>query len=236
MLNSIVERSRRVSPLSETEKKIIRSATRLFLLNGFSNTTVRMIGEDCGMRIGTIAYHFHTKEDMLYLLIQELMDFHNEVIEAIHESTEDVLLAYCMEVAVQIALCETDEKAWDLYHAAYSLPGTLELIKKWSARKNYSLMKKRLPDWTKDDFRRVENVASIIEYSAFTSPCHEDFSLSDKISLILESLLKLYDVSKREREVVLEKVQAMDCRTYGTELFQKFIDRLDNGNIEEQQN
>ena len=94
MLNSIVERSRRVSPLSETEKVIIRSATKLFLLNGFSNTTVRMISEDCGIRVGTIAYHFHTKEDMLYLLIQELMDFHSKVIEEMYQNAQNILLAY----------------------------------------------------------------------------------------------------------------------------------------------
>lgn len=231
MLNSIVERSKRVSPLSETEKKIIRSATKLFLLNGFSNTTVRMIGEDCGMRIGTIAYHFHTKEDMLYLLIQELIDYHSEIIEEMHRYTEDVLLAYCMEVAVQIALCETDAKAYDLYYAAYSLPGTLELIKRWSAQKTYSLFKERLSEWTKEDFKKVEHVASSVEYAAFTSPCDEDFTLEEKILLISESLLKLYDIPLQERRAVLEKLKGIDYCRYGTELFQKFISRLDGGDI-----
>ena len=232
MLNSIVERNKRVSPLSETEKKIIRSATRLFLTKGFSNTTVRMIGEDCDMRIGTIAYHFHTKEDMLYLLIQELMDFHSEVIEEMHQHTEDVLLAYCMEVAVQIALCETDEKAYDLYYASYSMPGTLELIKTWGAKKNYSLLKEKLPEWSKEDFRRVEHVASSMEYAAFTAVCNEDFTLEDKILLILDSLMKLYDIPKKERCEVLEKVRQVDYCRYGTELFQKFVSRLDGEELE----
>ncbi|MBQ4087737.1 MAG: TetR/AcrR family transcriptional regulator [Clostridia bacterium] len=207
---------------------MIRSATRLFLLNGFSNTTVRMIGEDCGMRIGTVAYHFHTKEDMLYLLIQELMDFHSEVIEEIHGHAEDVVLSYCMEVAVQIALCETDEKARDLYYSAYAHPGTLELIKSWSAKKNARLLKSYLPDWTKDDFQRVEHVASMIEFSAFTSPCDEDFTLEDKTALILESLMKLYCIPEEERLAAIETVRSTDCRKYAAELFKKFVDRLDN--------
>lgn len=41
MINSIIERNNRISPLSESEKKIIASAVKLFLANGYSNTTLK---------------------------------------------------------------------------------------------------------------------------------------------------------------------------------------------------
>ena len=70
MINSIVERNRFTSPITQTEKKILSSAIRLFLENGYSKTTLKMISEDCGLRQGTIAYHF-----IIRLLVGYLIDF-----------------------------------------------------------------------------------------------------------------------------------------------------------------
>ena len=120
MINSIVERNRFTSPITKTEKRILQSAIRLFLENGYSKTTIRTISEDCGLRQGTIAYHFHTKEDMLYYLIQDLTEFHGGIIDNSLENTKDILYSYAAEIAIQIALCETNRKAWDLYYSAYS--------------------------------------------------------------------------------------------------------------------
>ncbi|MBO5364373.1 MAG: TetR/AcrR family transcriptional regulator [Clostridia bacterium] len=226
MLNSIVERSRLISPLNATEKKIIRSAAKLFLQNGFSSTTLKMISADCGLLQGTIAYHFHTKEDMLYLLIQELMDFHSKLVATTEDETGDKLLAFATEVTAQISICEADSKAWDLYHAAYSLPGTLELIKDWTSRKNYRTFHERLPGWTERDFRIKENIASGIEFSALTSPCHADHTLEDKISSVLDSLFLLYKIPKEERERVIGKILELDYRNLGQELLGQFANRL----------
>lgn len=226
MLNSIVERSRLISPLNATEKKIIRSATKLFLENGFSSTTLKMISNDSGLLQGTIAYHFHTKEDMLYLLVQELMEFHHGLVVSAQEETGDKLLAYATEVAAQISICEADAKAWDLYHASYTLPGTSALIKDWTSKKNYQVFHDRLPDWTERDFRIKENVASGIEFSALTSPCTRDFTLEDKISLVLDSLLLLYKVPKEERERVINRILEQDYHNIGQEMLGQFASRL----------
>ena len=228
MLNSIVTRQKMLSPLSETEKTIIRSATRLFLQNGFSKTTLKMIADDTGIRQGTLCYHFHTKEDMLYLLIQELMDFHGDMVEQAEKETGDLLFSYAAEVTAQLVLCEVDERAYDLYYSAYSHPGTLALIKDWSAGKNYQIFKDRLPDWTEADFARVEHVASAIEFAAFTAPCDRYFTIKDKARLVLDSLLKLYEVEKEERVALVERILAVDFLAVGKEMFEKFVRKLDN--------
>lgn len=228
MINSIIERNRRISPLSESEKKIIASAIKLFLQNGYSNTTLKMISADCQLRQGTIAYHYHAKEDMLKHLIEELMDYHSDVIEDVHEKTKDELFAYAMEIAVQIALCENDKKAWDIYYSAYSHPMTFEMIKNWSAKKNYILLKGRLPDWSESDFRHIENIASGIELAALMSPCDRYYTLQDKIALTLDAMLKIYEVPKSERDATLEKIKSFDYEKTSAEMFEKFVKRLDN--------
>ena len=225
VIDSIAERNARISPLTETEKRIMTSAVKLFLQKGYSKTTLRAISEDCGIREGTLTYHFHAKEDMLKLLIEELTDYHMDVIEKTEEETKDVLFAYAMEIAVQIALCESNKKAWDLYFAAYRHPMIFGVIKDWGAKKNYMLLKERLPEWTESDFRHVENATSGIELAALMSPCDRYYTLKQKIALTLDSMMKIYDISKEERDRVIEKMNEIDCEKIGNELFDKFAER-----------
>ena len=109
-----------------------------------------------------------------------------DVIDDALEKVNDCLYSYGIEIAVQIALCEVNAKAYDLYYAAYSHPATFDYIKDWAAKKNYHLFKDKLPDWSEEDFRTIENIASGIELAAFTTPCGRYFSLNDKISLFLD--------------------------------------------------
>ena len=152
VLNSIIERHNKLTPLSETEIKIIEAASRLFLKQGFSVSTLRQIAQESGFGLGTVTYHYRTKEDMLRILVEELMDYHLDILENTVERKEDRLFAYAVEVAIQMALCENDKKAWDLYHAAYTHPPTYNYIKDWAARKNYQLLSDKTPDLHESDY------------------------------------------------------------------------------------
>ncbi|MBQ7399269.1 MAG: TetR/AcrR family transcriptional regulator [Clostridia bacterium] len=226
MLKSIIERNKRLSPLSETEIRIIKGAVKLFLENGYSNTTFKMIQEETGVKLGNITYYFRAKEDMLLILIQEIMDFHLNVIEETHEKTNDSMLACAMEVALQIALCENNEKAWDLYHSAYIHPHTLEMIKDWTAKKNYHMLGDRLPSLSEEDFRKLENVCTSIELSALTTRCDRYYTLEDKITLTLDSIMKIYEIEEEERKIIIEKVLSNDLVALGNKVFDDFVSRL----------
>ena len=226
MINSIIQRHSKLAPLSDTEIQIVRAATHLFLENGFSATTQRMIAEKSGIGLGTLTYHFRTKEDLLKLLIEELMDFHSDVIEEAAENTRNKLFSYAMEIAVQIALCENDKKAWDLYYSAYSHPATFSFIKDWAAKKTHNLLGERLPHLHESDFRNLENITSGIELAAFTSPCDRYYSLEEKVTLTLDCMMKIYDISEEERKNVIEKLHEFDYVTVSMQLFEKFSNKL----------
>lgn len=227
VINSIIKRHDRLNPFTEAQINVIRAATKLFLENGYTKTTFKMIEKDSGVKVGNITYYFHSKEELLKVLIEELMDFHATMLEEIQETNGDNLFAYAMEITAQIALCENNQSAWDLYFSSYNLPQTYEVIKAWATEKNYTLFHDRLPDWTEHDFKNVEEVASGIELAALKSVCDRNLTLDKKISLFLDSLLMLYKVSEEERKKVIEKVLALDYSKTGQEMFEKFIKRLD---------
>ena len=106
MLNGFGNQKNYSRPLNEIEVHIIRSATKLFLQNGYTQTTLRMIGKDCEMSHNRMLYHFTSKEELLYQLVVDLMAFHSDIIKKIDTQTNDSLLAYAMEITAQIAVCE----------------------------------------------------------------------------------------------------------------------------------
>ncbi|MBE7037858.1 MAG: TetR/AcrR family transcriptional regulator [Ruminococcaceae bacterium] len=228
VINSIIERHNKLTPLSETEIKIISTATRLFLNQGFSMTTHRQIAKESGFGLGTVTYHYRAKEDMLRILIEELMDYHLDVLENAVKETGDNLFSYAKEIAIQLTLCEIDKKAWDLYHSAYNHPPTYAYIKDWAIRKNYQLLGDKTPNLHEADYHKLENITSGIELAALSSPCDRYFTLEDKIRLTLDTMMKAYDISESERKKTIEKVLALDNEKIAKEMFLKFVKRLDN--------
>ncbi len=226
MLNSIIERHDKLTPLTETEIKIIATATKLFLEKGFSATTHRQIAKDSGFGLGTVTYHYRAKEDMLRLLMEELMDYHLDIIEETTKKSGDTLFSYATEVTIQMALCETNKKAWDLYHAAYSHPETLAYIKSWGARKNYELLCDRTPLLHEADYRKIENITCGIEFAALMTPCDRYYTLEDKIRLSLDTMMKAYDIPEADKKNAIEKVLSLDYEKIAEDMFAKFISRL----------
>ena len=228
MINSIVSRRARLTPYTETEISIIRSAIKLFLENGYTKTTFKMIEADSGVKTGNITYYFHSKEELFKVLVEELIESHVLVIDAIYNNSEDNLLAFAMEVTAQIALCENNRNAWDLYYSAYSLPHTYECIKQWAAEKNYNLFKESLPGWNEHHFRIKEVVASGIELAALKTFCDRNFTLDDKVSVILDSLMMLYEVPGEKRKQTIEKILEMDYEKIAEEMFEEFVKRIED--------
>ena len=228
LIDSIIKRHGRLDPYNETQIAIIRYAAKLFLENGYTKTTIKELERVSGIKTGNITYYFHSKEDLLNVLMEELMDFHANMIEEIYEAENDALFAYAIEIAAQIALSETHQQAWDLYHAAYSLPRTYESIRGWAAEKNCRLLKDLLPNWSERDFRKVEIVASGIELAALKTVCDRTFTLDDKVSLVLDSMMMLYGIPEKKRRAAIEKVLHAGYEQIADDMFDRFVKRLDN--------
>ena len=195
-----------------TQQAIIDSATRNFLVNGFRKTSAKMICEDVGISPGNLTFWYPTKADMLLEISKRIMSYHTKFIEYNKSKDTDALYTYCLEIVVQIVLCEERENIRDIYYSMYSEPLTLAYLKDWTAEKNLGVLGSYLPDWDLKRFRRAANVTCCIERSALAEPCTEDYTLEDKIWLTLTCLLKIYDFDKEQREKVITEILATDYR------------------------
>lgn len=219
--------ARRKSNLTKLE--IMQVAMKMFLEKGFTNTSAKAISNELNISTGNLTFYYPTKEHILLELVKEITEFHTKCINKVSKEHDD-LFSYCWEIAAQIMLCEENEQAKDLYLAIYSYPMTLHYVKDWTAEKNKKILGERLSDWTLERFRRVENVTCCIERSALTEPCTENYTIEDKIRLILTCLLKIYDISFEEREKVINEILKTDYHKMGHDLLKQLTKYVEKQN------
>ncbi|MCG7602165.1 TetR/AcrR family transcriptional regulator [Halomonas sp. McH1-25] len=58
---------------SSRRKELIRIAARLFVVEGFDRTTVRMMAQEMGIKSGSLFHHFRDKQEILCAVIEEGM-------------------------------------------------------------------------------------------------------------------------------------------------------------------
>lgn len=202
----------------------------MFLEKGFTNTSAKAISNELNISTGNLTFHYPTKEHILLELTKEITNFHKQAIEKVQSEGRGDLFAYCWEVTSQITLCEENQQMNDLYLAIYSHPMTLLFVKDWTAKKNFKILGERLSDWSLDRFRLAENVTCCIERSALTEPCSENYTLEDKIRLTLTCLLKIYDIGKDDREIVIDEILKTDYRKTGNDLLTQFAKHIEKHN------
>lgn len=72
---------------NKTKQELLKIAYRLFLVNGYENTSVDKIIEEAKIAKGTYYYHFSSKEQMLEEVIEMMLDSYTEKANEILNST-----------------------------------------------------------------------------------------------------------------------------------------------------
>ena len=80
------EMARIVKEYDERKAEIIETAERLFLKNGYEETSVEMIIKEIGIAKGTFYHYFKAKEELLDVLVDQLID---EVTGMVRKLTEE---------------------------------------------------------------------------------------------------------------------------------------------------
>ena len=67
-------------PAEQRRRELLTAARRLFMKNGYRETSMDHIAAEAGLTKGALYFHFSSKEDVLFHLVQS---FHQEVIDEI---------------------------------------------------------------------------------------------------------------------------------------------------------
>ena len=218
-----------------TRLQIIQLAARLFIEDGYAETSLTKLGKLLDLSTGNITFYFKSKEHLLAVLVRELIDFQNLLLEQAADEGKSSLLAYCLELTTMAAVCEEDEAARSFFSASYSSEITLALIRENDTAKTKAVFAPFRPDWTDAQWAATENIVSGIEYATIMTR-EADTPLPMQIERTLNSIMLLYGVPSELRKAKIEKVLAMDYRSLGHRIlreFKEYINQVNEHNLEE---
>lgn len=205
-----------------TKYEIIKVASRMFLEEGYSKTTIRSIASELEISPGHLMFYFPTKDHLLCEVVDMLCDFQWRLIKRVTEGGGSQIMAICFELTTMAAACEESEIARDLYISSYTHPLTLEKIRKNDAERAREIFGEYCGGWSDTQFLEAETLISGIEYSTLMTT-ESSSPLDVRISGALNTLMMIYNVPEEIRQDKIRKALSMDYRSMGKQILSEFI-------------
>ena len=211
---------------SETKRKILTVCVRLFLEQGYKNTSVSQIVDEAGVARGSYLNLFPTKDRILLELTETMFGGQFGVARSIADSKLPPVYAYAVETAIQMTLTELNENLREIYIEAYTQKEASEFIFRETAKELYQIFGPYQPELTARDFYDMENGSASIMRGYMAHPCDEELTLEKKLRLFLTMSLRAYNVPKEETEQAIRFVEGLDIRTISEQVMQALFRAL----------
>ena len=211
---------------SETKRKILTVCVRLFLEQGYKNTSVGQIVDEAGVARGSYLNLFPTKDRILLELTETMFGGQFGVARSIADSKLPPVYAYAVETAIQMTLTELNENLREIYIEAYTQKEASEFIFQETAKELYQIFGPYQPELTARDFYDMEIGSASIMRGYMAHPCDEELTLEKKLRLFLTMSLRAYNVPKEETEQAIRFVEGLDIRTISEQVMQALFRAL----------
>ena len=198
---------------SETRRKILTVCVRLFLEQGYKNTSVSQIVDEAGVARGSYLNLFPTKDRVLLDLTETMFGGQFGMARSIADTKLPPVYAYAVETAIQLTLTELNENLREIYIEAYSLPETSEYIYLHTTAELKQIFSANFPDYSDSDFYEMEIGTAGLMRNYMARKCDIHFPLERKLSRFLTAAMRVYRVPEDELEQTVRFVERLDIRS-----------------------
>ncbi len=198
---------------SETKRKILTVCVRLFLEQGYKNTSVSQIVDEAGVARGSYLNLFPTKDRVLLDLTETMFGGQFGVARSIADAKLPPVYAYAVETAIQLTLTELNENLREIYIEAYSLPETSEYIYLHTTAELKQIFGANFPDYSDSDFYEMEIGTAGLMRNYMARKCDIHFPLERKLSRFLTAAMRVYRVPEDELKQTVRFVERLDIRS-----------------------
>ena len=198
---------------SETKRKILTVCVRLFLEQGYKNTSVSQIVDEAGVARGSYLNLFPTKDKILLDLTETMFGGQFGMARSITDTKLPPVYAYAVETAIQLTLTELNENLREIYIEAYSLPETSEYIYLHTTAELKQIFSANFPDYSDSDFYEMEIGTAGLMRNYMARKCDIHFPLERKLSRFLTAAMRVYRVPEDELEQTVRFVERLDIRS-----------------------
>ena len=117
------------SSKNSVKTKVLQTAIKMFLKNGYKNTKMRDIAAQANVNYGSLTFAFKTKETLVCELVEYVIDCQFEVVSDYFKGKEqDKILQYAVETALQLSIAEKSEQMREMYVVSYSMENSSQVI------------------------------------------------------------------------------------------------------------
>ena len=211
---------------SETKRKILTVCVRLFLEQGYKNTSVSQIVDEAGVARGSYLNLFPTKDKILLDLTETMFGGQFDMARSIADTKLPPVYAYALETAIQLTLTELNENLREIYIEAYSLPETSEYIYLHTTAELKQIFSANFPDYSDSDFYEMEIGTAGLMRNYMARKCDIHFPLERKLSRFLTAAMRVYRVPEDELEQTVRFVERLDIRSIAERVMHSLFQTL----------
>lgn len=211
----------------ETKRRILSVCVRLFLEQGYKNTTVSQIVEQSGVARGSYQNIFRTKDSILAELVEVMFEGQFSAAKKLSQKGVSPVCVYAVETAIQLALAELNENLREMYIEAYSVPETAEYIYLHTTAELKEVFGKYLPECTDSDFYEIEIGTAGLMRSYMAKKCDIHFTLEKKQKRFLVAAMRIFNVPEGEQQEVLRYISMLDIKKTANEVLAELFSMLE---------
>lgn len=211
----------------ETKRKILAVCVRLFLEQGYKETSITQITENAGVTRGSFQNLFRTKDAVLLDLVETMFSGQFSAAKSITGQQLPPVYAYAVETAIQLTLTELNERLREIYLEAYSLPDTAEYIHLHTTAELKQIFGGSFPGYSDSDFYEMEIGTAGLMRGYMARKCDIHFPLDRKLSRFLTAAMRVYRVPEEEQRQVLAFIRSLDIRAIAAEVMEKLFAMLE---------
>lgn len=212
---------------SETKRKILTACVRLFLEQGYKNTSVSQIVDEAGVARGSYLNLFPTKDKILLDLVETMFSGQFSVARSIADQNLPPVFAYAVETSLQITLTELNENLREIYIEAYLIPDTAEYIYLNTTAELKQIFGANFPEYSDSDFYEMEIGTAGLMRNYMARKCDIHFPLERKLSRFLTAAMRVYLVPEEEQARVLAFISSIDIRELAVTVMHKLFALLE---------
>lgn len=212
--------------IAERESQMIYAAIKLFLENGYAQTTTEAIAQAAGMSSSAFFAVFANKEVLLLKLTKWMYEKQFAITGRLLGEGYEPEMFYAVEPSIQLYIAEKSEALRELYVSSYSYAATANYIHQMATDKLVELFGAMHPQYTRQDFYELELASSGMLRSFMARKCDRNFTMEQKLRRFLSCSMTIYGVTE-EKQQVIDRVLEMDLKSVADQLVADAIHQAD---------
>ena len=203
----------------EVRNKIIKATRRLFIEQGYHQTTIRQIQAKANVKTGTLYHFYKNKEDIFYNVVRQTFFRTQKYTQGLVGKNNKILHLAC-EMAWHIHLMSMHAPSAELYLMSYNSPRIAANMIEEQALRSQAIFKETANCFTSQDHEmRAMMTKGFLQSVAQRAV---QGKLKDAKMVIKHGInlsFGLFDVSKKDINKMLNKLEKLNIEAH----IQKFI-------------